>query len=129
MQRTLLFNHWINFKLIWGIFFFYYLIITNLWEQFRITSRLPLSLNVFLDLFSLQQCLLLFLKMMKLYKDICSAWIGRASANFFFFFFWRHKQLKNMGNTKDFQKVRTRKIIPYCTILITGLLLVREISM
>ena len=46
---------------------------------------------------------------------------------FFFLRDWHHKQLKNMENTSmDFQKVRTRKIIPYCMILITGLSLVRK---
>ena len=36
-----------------------------------------------------------FLKMMKLYKDNCSAWISRTSAEFFFLIGWRHKLLKN----------------------------------
>ena len=39
-----------------------------------------------------------FLKMMKLYKDISSAWIRRSFAKFFFVTDWRHKRLKN---TKD----------------------------
>ena len=35
---------------------------------------------------------------MKLYKDICSAWIRDTSAGIFFLADWRHKRLKN---TKD----------------------------
>ena len=131
MQRMLFFNHWINFKLInMRNTFFYYLIITNILEQFRKTCRLPFILNALFNLFSLQPCLLFFLKMMKLYKDICSAWIGRDSAEFFFLTDQCHKQFKNTDNTSmDFQKVRTRKIIPYRTMLITGLSLVRKINM
>ena len=36
-----------------------------------------------------------FLKMRKLYKDICSASISRLSAEFVFLIDWRHKRLKN----------------------------------
>ena len=36
-----------------------------------------------------------WLKMMKLFKDICSAWISRTSAEFFLLIDWRHKRLKN----------------------------------
>ena len=36
-----------------------------------------------LDLIHLQLCLLFFLKTVKLYKNICSAWISRTSAEFF----------------------------------------------
>ena len=36
-----------------------------------------------------------FPKMMKLYKDICSAWIIRTSAEIFFLKDWRQKRLKN----------------------------------
>ena len=39
---------------------------------------------------------LFFLKMMKLCKDICSAWICRTSAKFFILIDWRHKRLKNI---------------------------------
>ena len=39
---------------------------------------------------------LFFLKMMKLYKGICSAWISRTSAKKFFFMDWHHKHLKNV---------------------------------
>ena len=35
------------------------------------------------------------LKMTKLYKGICSAWISGTSADFFFLIDWRHKRLKN----------------------------------
>ena len=35
---------------------------------------------------------------MKLHKDICSAWISRADAEFFFLRDWRHKCLKNIIN-------------------------------
>ena len=35
-----------------------------------------------------------FLKMMKLYKDICSAWISHTSADFFSIY-WNQKHLKN----------------------------------
>ena len=35
------------------------------------------------------------LKMMKLYKGTCSAWISRTSAEFFFLIDWRHKRFKN----------------------------------
>ena len=48
-----------------------------------------------LDLFSLQLCLLFFLKTMKSYQDICSAWISRTSAEIFFLIDWHHKRLKN----------------------------------
>ena len=39
---------------------------------------------------------LFFLKMMKLCKDICSAWICRTSAKFFILIDWHHKRLKNI---------------------------------
>ena len=48
-----------------------------------------------LDLFSLQLCLLFFLKTMKLYKDICSARISRALAKNFFLTDWHHRRLEN----------------------------------
>ena len=32
---------------------------------------------------------------MKSYKDICSAWISRTSAEIFFLIDWHHKRLKN----------------------------------
>ena len=41
------------------------------------------------------QCLLLFLKTMKLYKDICPTLISHSSAKFFSLTDWRHKRLKN----------------------------------
>ena len=47
------------------------------------------------DLFSLHLFLLFFLKTMKSYKDICSAWISRTSAEIFFLIDWHHKRLKN----------------------------------
>ena len=45
-------------------------------------------------MFSLQLCLLFFLKTMESYKDICSTSISRTSAEFFFID-WRLKHLKN----------------------------------
>ena len=64
--------------------------------QFRKAHRFSLIWNVLLDLFSLQLCLLIFLKTMKLYKDICSAWISRTSTDIFFLIDWHyHKRLKN----------------------------------
>ena len=51
--------------------------------------------NVLLALFSLQLCLFFFHKMMKFYKEICSAWISRASAKSIFSPDWRHRCRKN----------------------------------
>ena len=36
-----------------------------------------------------------FLKILKLYKDICSAWISSISTEIFFLIDWRHRGLKN----------------------------------
>ena len=36
-----------------------------------------------------------YFKMMKLYKEICSAWISRTSGRISFLIDWRHKRLKN----------------------------------
>ena len=52
-----------------------------------ITLRKPINScwlkNIFFELFSLQLCLLSFHKIMKFYKEFCSVWISRISANFF----------------------------------------------
>ena len=40
--------------------------------------------NVLLELFSLQLCLFFFHKMIKFYKNICSAWINRTCAEISF---------------------------------------------
>ena len=50
--------------------------------QFTKTYRFPFIQNILLDLFSLQLCLLLFLKTTKL--CICSAWLRRTFAEIFF---------------------------------------------
>ena len=71
---------------------------------------------------------LFFLKMMKLYKDICSAWISRTSAESFFLLIdWRHKRLKNTIDLflfygehfcgiseSDLSKCREKKVL-FCT--------------
>ena len=54
--------------------------------------------NVLLVLFSLQLCLFSFHKMMKFYKEICSAWISRASAESIF------SQIDTIGVVKIQQK-------------------------
>ena len=53
-------------------------------SQFRKIHRFSLTYDVSLQLFSLQLCLLFFIKTMKLYKEICSSWRSRTSAEIFF---------------------------------------------
>ena len=58
---------------------------------------------------------LFFLKMMKLYKDICSAWISHTSAEFFFYFYFT----KNTSMTfeKWFMKMLKKIFISQHTYL------------
>ena len=85
MQCALFFNTELILINQYEKYIFFYLMLTKILQQFRKTHRFPLIQDVSLDLFSLQWCLLFFLKTMKLYKDIWSALISCICICHFFF--------------------------------------------
>ena len=51
--------------------------------------------NILLKLFSFQLCLYFFHKIIKLHKNICSAWISHTYAERFFVTDWHHMPYRN----------------------------------